>query len=132
MSTPVRHEYAGTHEYPGTPEYPIIQAVGRSLLYHALVGTPSEASKARTRQASKARTRQASKARTGIAGGDAAGAVRNIAVEMRVALCAVAPRWFGRGGRYGPSLSGPGSAADAGDTATGRRAVRPSREIPPQ
>ena len=118
MSTPV------PHEYPGTPEYPIIQAVGRSPLYHALVGTPSEASKARTRQASKART--------GLAGGDAVGAVRNIAVATRVALCAVAPRWFERGGRYGPSLSGPGSAADAGDTATGRRAVRPSREISPQ
>ena len=77
MSTPV------PHEYPGTPEYPIIQAVGRSLLYHALVGTPSEASKARTRQASKARTRQASKARTGLAAGDAVGAGRVSAGTVR-------------------------------------------------
>ena len=75
MSTPVRHEYAGTHEYPGTPEYPILQAVGRSLLYHALVGTPSEASKGRTRQASKART--------GVAAGGAVGAGRVTAGTVR-------------------------------------------------
>ncbi len=76
LSTPVPHEYPGIPMSTPVPhEYPIIQAVDRALLRHAFVGTPSEASKARTRQASKART--------GVAAGDAVGAGRVAAGTVR-------------------------------------------------